>query len=152
MRFDELEMKLQIHIGTVTVLDLIGDHRSVPDEVRSPVSGRLLPLVIEDPPAFILVESKIVDGVVLVQEGHVPFAGQLRRVSNLLELPRETGLVRMQVHVFLIAAKKDGFQAVLERIASRQQGGARGGAVGIGETAGESHALGSQLVEVRCFE
>jgi hypothetical protein len=121
-------------------------------QVGFPVSRGLSTVLIENPPCLILVESELLDGVVLVLERHVPFADQLRGVTRQPELPGKTGLVRMQVNIFLRLAVENGCQAILERIASRQQGGARGRAERIGKASSEPHALACQLVDVWGFQ
>ena len=69
----------------------------------------------------------------------------------LLELAWKARLGGFQVNVFLVLTVKDNFQAVLEGIATGQQRPARWRAVGMGETAGETHALLRETVDVWRF-
>lgn len=54
-------------------------------------------LTIEDAPNLLMVEAELPDGVVLVLQGHVLLADELRGVAVVFELVHETRLRRPQV-------------------------------------------------------
>ncbi len=105
-------------------------------------------LFIENLPGLVVVEAEFLNGVVLVLQGHMPLADDLRGVAVLLELARETWLGRMEIDILLTLAVEDDFQPVLKWIPPGQQRAARGRTEGIAERTGEAHAILREPVDV----
>lgn len=138
---DEVEIDFEVHVRAVAVFDFIGNDTIVTHQIGLPKAGGFLTFLIEDAPSLVVIESEFADRVVSVLEGYVPFSHNLCCVAVLLELAWKARLGGFQENVLLVLTVKDNFQSVLEGIATGQQRPARGGAVGIGETAREKHAL-----------
>ncbi len=116
--FDKVEINFKVHVGAIAIFDFICDEAVISHKVRVPKAGGPLTFFIKNLPRLVVIEAELTDSVVLVLQGHMPLADDLRGVAVLLELPNETRLRWMQVDVLLTLAVQHDFQPILKRVSA----------------------------------